>query len=134
MIFIHCAIQLSTFSDITSIKQIKDSLPSTIDYGKLTFVLNLLEITYGEEIDSSSQLIEHGRKSTPESVRYIRSFILYFITNYCSFTSTCLQSLMLTKLLYETLRKSKATLFFSFTGLFRVCFIEQSGLQVCYNE
>ena len=96
-VYIPCEIRLSASSDITSIKQIKDSLPSTIDYGKLTFVLGLLRITYGEEGDSSSQLIDHDRKSVPESVRYVRSFVyFYLIKNHRSFASSCLQVLMLT--------------------------------------
>ena len=59
--------------DIASIKQIKDGLPSTIDYGKLAFVMTLLEITYGHEDDSSSQLNAQDCSAGPEKVRYVSS-------------------------------------------------------------
>ena len=35
------------FLDITSVKAIKDALPYSIDYGKLNFVLAMLELNYG---------------------------------------------------------------------------------------
>jgi len=60
---------LRTFhGNISSIKQIKDSLPSSIDYGKLSFVLALLEITYGREDDDTCDVLDQGHSSNTGNV------------------------------------------------------------------